>query len=191
MIAAAPGEHDHTALALVNTCYRSQGDLHDDLADLDQAGAWLHARGVAAARLGQDDAAALRALRDAIRSLLIVRVDGGVPPRQAVDAVNAALLAAPSVAVLTWPAAGPGRRYRSLGGDRLAQLLAPYAADAIALLTGPDGDRLAACGAPGCVRLLVRTHGKRQWCSARCGDRVRAARHYARRPHRSDDHASP
>ncbi|MFC4716815.1 CGNR zinc finger domain-containing protein [Glutamicibacter sp. BW77] len=25
------------------------------------------------------------------------------------------------------------------------------------------------------------THGRRQWCSTRCGDRVRAARAYARK----------
>jgi predicted RNA-binding Zn ribbon-like protein len=191
VIAPAPGERDHPALALVNTRYRSQGDLHDDLADPDRASAWLHARDDIPARLGQDDAAALRALRDATRSLLIARLHGGIPPRQAMDAVNAAILAAPSVAVLDWPAAGPERQYRSLGGDRLAKILARYAADTVALLTGPDGERLTACGAPGCVRLLVRTHGKRQWCSTRCGDRVRAARHYARRPPRIDDHASP
>lgn len=181
VIEPAPGERAHPALALVNTRYRSQGDLHDELADPHVASAWLHARDDAQARLGQDDAAALRAMRDATRLLFTARLDGGIPPRQAMDAVNAAILAAPSVAVLGWPATGPERRYRSLGGDRLAQALGLYAADSVALLTGPEGERLTACGAPGCVRLLVRTHGRRQWCSTRCGDRVRAARHYARR----------
>ncbi|WP_404798560.1 CGNR zinc finger domain-containing protein [Streptomyces pristinaespiralis] len=27
----------------------------------------------------------------------------------------------------------------------------------------------------------MRTHGRRHWCSTRCGDRARAARAYARR----------
>ncbi|MHC5560905.1 CGNR zinc finger domain-containing protein (plasmid) [Kocuria sp. U4B] len=31
----------------------------------------------------------------------------------------------------------------------------------------------------------MRTHGRRQWCSTRCGDRVRAARAYARKQERS------
>jgi predicted RNA-binding Zn ribbon-like protein len=56
--------------------------------------------------------------------------------------------------------------------------LAALAGDAIELATGDEA--LVACGAPDCIRFLVRNHGKRQWCSTRCGDRVRAARHYAR-----------
>ncbi|MDN5936022.1 MAG: CGNR zinc finger domain-containing protein [Nitrosospira sp.] len=31
------------------------------------------------------------------------------------------------------------------------------------------------------MRFLLKTHGRRQWCSTRCGDRVRAARSYARK----------
>ncbi|WP_245700613.1 CGNR zinc finger domain-containing protein [Geodermatophilus siccatus] len=57
-------------------------------------------------------------------------------------------------------------------------MLAAGAAD---LLTGPDAERLAAFGSPPCNRYLLRTHGRRQWCSVRCGDRARAARAYARR----------
>jgi predicted RNA-binding Zn ribbon-like protein len=30
------------------------------------------------------------------------------------------------------------------------------------------------------VRLLLRDHNRRRWCSTACGDRVRAARYYAR-----------
>jgi predicted RNA-binding Zn ribbon-like protein len=54
------------------------------------------------------------------------------------------------------------------------------AADAIALVTGPEAADLRACEAPGCVRLLLRDHPRRHWCSTRCGDRVRARRYYAR-----------
>jgi predicted RNA-binding Zn ribbon-like protein len=61
--------------------------------------------------------------------------------------------------------------------DHALAVLADNAAD---LLTGPDAERLAACGASPCIRYLLR-HGRRQWCSTRCGDRVRAARAYARR----------
>ncbi|GAB2883292.1 hypothetical protein GCM10022245_18400 [Streptomyces mayteni] len=42
-------------------------------------------------------------------------------------------------------------------------------------------DLLAACGSAPCDRFLLRTHGRRHWCSTRCGDRARAARAYARR----------
>jgi predicted RNA-binding Zn ribbon-like protein len=58
--------------------------------------------------------------------------------------------------------------------------MARLAADAMALVTGPEAESLAPCLAHGCTRWFVRTHAARQWCSNRCGDRVRAARHYAR-----------
>ncbi|PNG16566.1 CGNR zinc finger domain-containing protein, partial [Streptomyces cahuitamycinicus] len=48
------------------------------------------------------------------------------------------------------------------------------------LLTSPAAERLTACGSPPCNRYLLR-HGRRHWCSTRCGDRARAARAYARR----------
>ncbi|PGH47228.1 CGNR zinc finger domain-containing protein, partial [Streptomyces sp. Ru87] len=58
--------------------------------------------------------------------------------------------------------------------------LAVIAADAADLLTGPAAARLTACASPPCNRFLLK-HGRRQWCSTRCGDRARAARAYARR----------
>jgi predicted RNA-binding Zn ribbon-like protein len=57
--------------------------------------------------------------------------------------------------------------------DRALAVLAVSAAD---LLTGQDAGRLNACGVPPYSRYLVRSHGRRRWCSTRCGDRVRAAR---------------
>jgi predicted RNA-binding Zn ribbon-like protein len=90
-------------------------------------------------------------------------------------------VAAPRVAVLAWTARGaPQREEHGSGGDELDQALGTIAADALELLSGPERVALARCPASGCSRLLLRTHGKRQWCSTRCGDRVRAARHYAR-----------
>ncbi len=64
------------------------------------------------------------------------------------------------------------------GGVPLARAL--LAADAIDLVAGPAHADLLACAAPGCVRLLLRDHPRRQWCSTRCGDRVRASRYYHR-----------
>lgn len=55
--------------------------------------------------------------------------------------------------------------------------LATLAADAD-LLTCPDADRRLRPHP--CNRYLLR-HGRRHWCSTRCGDRARAARAYARR----------
>lgn len=175
-----PGEAEHPALALVNTRYLRQGRSRDDIVDAVAATRWLDALGLSH-RLDEHGAATLRALRENIRVLLTAYLRRELPPAETVAAVNVALLAAPRVSVLHWGAgSAPERRLRQLGDDRLAAGLATVAADAVSLLTGPDAARLAGCGAPGCGRLLLRTHGKRQWCCQRCGDRVRAARHYAK-----------
>ncbi|WP_430408092.1 CGNR zinc finger domain-containing protein [Glutamicibacter halophytocola] len=55
------------------------------------------------------------------------------------------------------------------------------AEDAASLLSGDEADQLSQCEAEPCTRFFLRTHGRRQWCSTRCGDRVRAARSYARK----------
>lgn len=171
----APGEAEHPAVALANTRHRNG----DEFADLDAATAWLRRRDHP---VPVDDAALtrLRALRGAVRKLLLARATAGRPTRDAVGLVNDAQRAAPGADLLVWDADDPHSRHESSAASPLARLLGAFAADTVALLVGPDGNRLAECGAPGCVRLLVRTHGRRQWCSTRCGDRVRAARHYAR-----------
>jgi predicted RNA-binding Zn ribbon-like protein len=74
------------------------------------------------------------------------------------------------------------RRVQAHPTDRAVNhALAPLAADAADLLTGPDAGILASCGPAPCDRFLPRAHGRRHWCSTRCGDRARAARAYARR----------
>lgn len=182
---AAPGEERWAALALVNTRYQQQGRARDTIGTPDRARAWLDTHtGVpspAGTHVGAAQMAALHALRDAIEALLRARIDGTVPPAGAVETVNAAVRAAPTVRALSFTASGaPHVQAIPAGGDAAARALAALAGDALDLLTGADAGALAACAAPDCVRLLVRTHGKRQWCSTRCGDRVRAARHYAR-----------
>ncbi|MDR6317410.1 putative RNA-binding Zn ribbon-like protein [Actinoplanes couchii] len=52
--------------------------------------------------------------------------------------------------------------------------------EAIALFTGAARDDLRACPGPGCVLHFVRDSPRREWCSPGCGNRARAARHYAR-----------
>lgn len=54
------------------------------------------------------------------------------------------------------------------------------------MVASPDADRLINCDSPPCNRYLLR-HGRRHWCSTRCGDRVRAARAYARRTQPKED----
>jgi predicted RNA-binding Zn ribbon-like protein len=177
----APGEDRHLALALVNSRRNGPHGPVDELTDVAGLAAWLAEHGLADADAGEADLAALRALRDAVRELLTARIEDRAPAPMAVEAVNAASRRAPVARVLDWEGRdAPRARRDGLGVPGAALGGALAATDAIELVTGPEHAALHACGAPGCVRLLLRDHPRRQWCSTRCGDRVRASRYYHR-----------
>lgn len=125
--------------------------------------------------------AQLRSLREQIRSLLASHVDAVPALPAALSAVNDAMTKVPTASLLQWDEKhGPYRAPPHPTTEIVDHALATLAADAADLLTGPDAGRLTACGSPPCSRYLLR-HGRRHWCSTRCGDRARAARAYARR----------
>ncbi|WP_146771805.1 ABATE domain-containing protein [Lentzea atacamensis] len=104
----------------------------------------------------------------------------------ALSAVNDALTRVPTAPLLQWDEKnGPYRATPHPTTAIVDHALATLAADAADLLTGPDAERLTACQSSPCNRYLLR-HGRRQWCSTRCGDRARAARAYARRAQPQD-----
>ncbi|WP_084514415.1 ABATE domain-containing protein [Nocardia acidivorans] len=106
---------------------------------------------------------------------------GLTPVPTALSAVNSALTSIPTAALLLWDEHdGPHRAAACPPDEILQRALATLAADAADLLTGPDAEYLTPCDSAPCNRYLLR-HGRRHWCSTRCGDRVRAARAYARR----------
>lgn len=177
---AAPGERLHPAIALVNSRRNDPAGAVDELASRATARAWLKEHGFSPARCTTTELAALRELRDAVRALLLARIGERVPDPGAVQVVNEAAAAAPAVAQLEWSAEAPAAVPVSLATSGIALARSRLAADAIELLTGADHARLRACAAPGCVRVLLRDHSRRQWCSTRCGDRVRASRYYHR-----------
>jgi predicted RNA-binding Zn ribbon-like protein len=120
----------------------------------------------------------IRALRDAVRGLLVASARGATHEPTAIERVNAASGAAPMAPQLE--TAGDCLLQtveRAVNGDPLAQLLGTLARSAIAVLTGPESRRLQVCGAPSCGMVFV---SGRRWCSAPCGNRARAARHYQR-----------
>ncbi|MER7402508.1 ABATE domain-containing protein [Streptomyces sp. NPDC000070] len=184
---SAPGEEEHLALALVNSAIALPGGHTVDLLGTPaQTNHWLTRRGLAPVDAGMREMCAtqLRSLREQIRiavrrpSRRPARPPGRRDSRQRSDDPGP-----------HGPAAAVGRQDRPLPHrppphhrDRqpCPGHLAADAADAADLLTSLDADRLTACGSPPCTRYLLR-HGRRHWCSTRCGDRACAARAYARR----------
>lgn len=169
------------AVALVNTRHLRSGQPADLLADPARAAGWLAERGLLprGTAVSGPDTARLVALREAVRGLFAAKAGQRVPAVDDVALLNAGLAAAPVVPALTWDEAGPHRSEHALAAA-FAVAIARLARDALRVLTDPAGPEPTPCGAHGCVRWFLRTHAARQWCSDRCGNRVRAARHYAR-----------
>ncbi|MGW2156853.1 CGNR zinc finger domain-containing protein [Nonomuraea sp. NPDC001699] len=180
----APGAADHLALDFVNSAIALPGGQFVDLLGTPAAtNRWLTERGLAPADAGVREmcAAQLRSLREHVRVLFAAQVDGLPALPAALSAVNDALSKAPTAALLYWDErSGPYRAAPCPTNEILDRALATIAANTADLLTGPDAERLTSCGSPPCNRYLLR-HGRRHWCSTRCGDRARAARAYARR----------
>ncbi|OEJ23534.1 hypothetical protein AR457_02475 [Streptomyces agglomeratus] len=181
----APGADRHHCLDFADTAATlPAGQSYDMLAAPDSAMRWLatHDLTTPDVQLYEVCAQRMRTLRGHVRALFAARVEGVAPPEESLRAVNQALTAVPSAPLLAWDGAQGLRRVQAHPTDQAVNhALATIAADAADLLTGPDADLLAACGSAPCDRFLLRTHGRRHWCSTRCGDRARAARAYARR----------
>lgn len=186
----APGADRYRSLDFADTAATlPASQSYDLLAAPESAMRWLAAHDLTApeVQLYEFCAQRMRTLRGHVRALFAARVDGAPPPEESLRAVNEALTAVPTAPLLAWDGARGLRRIQAHPTDQAVNhALATLAADAADLLTGPDADILAACGSAPCDRFLLRTHGRRHWCSTRCGDRVRAARAYARRSGASD-----
>jgi len=168
------------ALALANTAAEI-----DRLATPAELAAWLsaHEEGLGPA----DDEVALRladfrALRTAIGEAVSARLQGVSPPADAVSALNEASASVPRAPALEEGLNGPVPVERvTASPSRTVQILATVARSAIELLGGPDRDRLRLCPATRCGKAFLASRGRQVWCSASCGNRMRVARHHARR----------
>lgn len=186
----APGADRYRSLDFADTAATlPASQSYDLLAAPESAMRWLAAHDLTTpdVQLYEMCAQRMRTLRAHIRALFAARVDTTTPPEESLRAVNEALTAVPTAPLLAWDGAQGLRRIQAHPTDQAVNhALATLAADAADLLTGPDADILAACRSAPCNRFLLRTHGRRHWCSTRCGDRARAARAYARRSGASD-----
>jgi predicted RNA-binding Zn ribbon-like protein len=178
----APGENRSVALALVNTEIQARGERLDLLADGAALAEWLRSHGLPtepAVAIEPSDLEPVRELRGAIRLMFLACADGRPAAESVLSAINSASALASRVTRLSWKGDSPHSETvwpRDAGVLEIA--LASLAEDAIATALGPSGQQLRACEAHGCIRLFIRDHGRRRWCSRACGDRVRVARHY-------------
>jgi predicted RNA-binding Zn ribbon-like protein len=181
-----PVRAEPLAVELHNTRYAADGEIKDGLGDPPQARAWLEALAPRLPQIGVPDGPPpateeLVALREAVRTALHDVVEQRLLDAQALDAINAASRRAPQSPEAERGSDGEIRLGISFhGASRADVVVGALAQDAVALLTGPDRDRLRACGAPGCVLMFLKEHPRREWCSQACGNRARQARHYLR-----------
>lgn len=180
----APGAEQYLAIDFVNSAIaRPGGHFIDLLGTPSAANQWLTAHGLAPADAGIQEMCVtqLRSMRESVRSLFAARVAGLPALPAALSAVNDALTRVPTADLLLWDEkTGPYRAATCPANEILDHALAAVAANAADLLTSPDAESLTRCDSAPCTRYLLR-RGRRHWCSTRCGDRVRAARAYARR----------
>jgi predicted RNA-binding Zn ribbon-like protein len=182
---AVPGVEEHPCLALVNSVSEpARGERRDELATPEAVKVWLLTRDLidTDAVLYEYCRGRIVALRENLRDLFTAHTGGGVPPVEAVQALNRALASAPGSLLLRFePKTGFTRSADHPVTQVVEHVMALIAEDAATLLTGDEASMLASCEADGCQWFFLRTHARRQWCSNRCGDRVRAARAYARK----------
>ena len=182
---SAPGVAEHPSLALVDSAGALPGGkAFDELATPESTTAWLMARDLVAdgTQLYDHCRDRLSGLRDAVGDLFVARIEGAAPSAASVRALNDALTSAPGVLRLNFDsAAGFERTAEHPATQVVEHVMALIAEDAASLLTSEEASMLAVCEADSCDRIFLRTHARRQWCSTRCGDRMRAARAYARK----------
>jgi predicted RNA-binding Zn ribbon-like protein len=198
----APVLGEPLPIELMNTVWADRDGVHDALRDADGLARWLRElrprlvpdagpgadRGLDHPLEGDALAARYRRLRDALRRLAAAATDDDRPAAAsptpdvatAVDILNSACADAPTWSHLNWPEDGAPSRTDRSSQPRSATAMSRIAEEAIRLFAGEERGELRACHAPGCVLYFLRTHPRREWCSAACGNRARVARHYQR-----------
>ncbi|MFG3705954.1 CGNR zinc finger domain-containing protein [Micromonospora sp. NPDC047670] len=161
------------SLDLLNTIWVDAEGGQDLLGDLTGTRLWLASNNHSHHPATEPVRQALLVTREAIRAHLT-------------DPTSPAALADLN-AVLAWGhitrSVGPGGPASIVRVDDPAHLAAWHAADNYLTLLAQRPERLRRCAHPDCVLHFYDTSpkGNRRWCSmAGCGNRAKAARHYAR-----------
>lgn len=164
-------------LEFANTRYwRGQTTPTETLATAADLAAWAKSAKVPSPR----DFEAALGLRETIHRLFDAHAQGKAPAPRDLEALNAALAAAPARTTLKRGKDGYDWDIDMKSGTALA-LLAPVLWSAGDLLASPKLGKVHRCANPECLYLFLDDSraGKRRWCSmASCGNRAKARRHY-------------
>ena len=182
-----PGMKFHTGVAwldLLVTVGQAYGPAPvERLRGLPQLVEWLDHEGLTpAVPPAESDVADARALREAVRSVVLAALDD-----RPVTVEELAALA-PWLAAATPPRPVLRAGRLALEPPPTARAaLAGLATRAVTFLAGPDRSHLGACADPVCRMAFLDPTGRRRWCSPdTCGVRARVRNHRARaRPDRT------
>jgi Conserved protein containing a Zn-ribbon-like motif, possibly RNA-binding len=145
-----------------------------------QAERFAEAGEVVAAGLDEGSLQVVRSIRDRVARAVDAARHGEPPQADDLAALAEAQRAAPAVLEVAWDGARVVAT-RSRTGDVSARLGAWLAEAGAEFLADPAVTRVRQCAADDCVLVFLPAHPRRIWCSAaRCGNRVRVARHYHR-----------
>jgi predicted RNA-binding Zn ribbon-like protein len=171
----------------LDTIWADRDGPHDDLATPEHATAWVDRAGYGElAGLTSKQSSDLRDLRDALRRLAAHRTEDPRDRAESPISIDDAVRLVNSIAGAPAPGpqlviSGPATFEMAPQGRRhFTDLLQVLAHEGVEALTPPNDLPLRACLAPSCVLYYVQDHPRRAWCSPLCGNRARAARHYAR-----------
>ncbi|MGW5970819.1 CGNR zinc finger domain-containing protein [Streptomyces sp. NPDC055186] len=180
-------------LEFANTVYPVRGALMDTFRTPEHLAWWLRSCAdrlpvklpdAALAHVSPVDIRCFTLLRDATRRLIDAYVGRGEPDPWDVANLNRAAGMDRPLPLLQWPTGGRPSAVDVTTTPPLLTVQAVIAQSVVGLLAGTTGVEPRPCTAPGCVFFFNHARSRREWCSAGCGNRARAARHYAR--HRED-----
>jgi predicted RNA-binding Zn ribbon-like protein len=186
------------AIEFANTRYAIRGHPREGLGTVDDLVAWLRdirPRLLVAPSdhdlrdVSDRDLWLARELRDTVRGLAESAVSGGAPAAHLVETLNRHTRRSPHWRELqTFPE--PGIVIRATARP-VEVALAELADSAVAIFGGQLLFQLRACPGPGCVLYFLQADPRREWCSAGCGNRARAARHYSKLRQARTDRPEP
>ncbi len=174
------------SLDLQATLGRRLGKPVERLSSTTRLNEWLSHEGLIEQplELTEDDVMQVRIFREALYRLTCAVLGGGDVLVEDVQLVNQIACLPTPVPQLSLDPTTAKHVTRSFSSRQtLNGALAVVAQEAIDLLTGEQVSKLRMCEANDCAMIFIDTSQghRRQWCSNRCGNRLRVTAHRARR----------